>query len=105
MNKLQIIDARQTSVNVTLPNSTSLTTLYLENPTSLTIKNKPNLSSFSVASIDDLTSIEIGEGNKKSVNETLLDYAITKLAINPNFTVTINYGNSIINNNELAYLE
>lgn len=74
---LQIIDCRNTNINVTLPNSSHLTTLSLYRPTTLTIENKPNLQ-LSLANFDrtsQVTKVEGLKGNNSSVYITLLNIA------------------------------
>ena len=103
LSKLTTIDARQTLVNVILPLSNKLTTVYLEKPTKLTVKNKPNLSVLNINSIEELNYLEIGHGNRITINEQLLQIAVDRLA-DEEFILNINYGESVISNTELNLL-
>lgn len=109
LSHLKQIDATGTVINITLPDSQSLTALYLEKPTTIELKNKPYLTSFSINDTSALNSIIIKDGNSVVSNKYLLQLAIQKLNSNAQFSVTIELGKDndyeIDYQNELPYLE
>lgn len=78
MSKLKVIDARGTLIDVTLPNSATLTTLKLEKPTIVNVANKPLLSTFTIEDTSAINSLTIGTGNASSVYDILLNLAYSK---------------------------